>query len=418
MIISSTSLKTGLFLAVRQLKRASKGATALIIFVTTLTFLNIVLTNGILVGLAQGSATEYAKQYSGQVLITPLDNKNYIENSQDIIQIAQSTPGVTNYLTRYVHNGTLVADYKRNVKSSDKSNDIDALFAGIDPVGENKQTGLAKLVTKGSYLQPGDEGYILVGSGLLAQYSTGQDPEVITIKNVDVGTKAKIQVNGKEKEEIVKGIITSKIGNVNLRVYFNAPEFRKLIDRNDFNVNEIALHVTPGYNPEHIRTVLRANPVVRTAKVQTAAESQGQFLIDIQQGFTALGAAIGAVALIVASVTIFIVVYINALSRKKYIGILKGIGIDAQTIQFSYTAQAIFYALCGIGIALILVYAVVKPILDRYPIETPLSNGILVADASGVIIRALVLLVISALAGYVPARLIVRKNTLDAILGR
>src|SRR5260370_37026531 len=155
MIISSSSLKTGLFLAVRQLKRASKGATALIIFVTTLTFLNIVLTNGILVGLAQGSATEYAN--SGQVLITPIDNKNYIENSQDIIQIAQSTPGVTNYLTRYVHNGTLVADYKRNVKSSDKSNDIDALFAGIDPVGENKQTGLAKLVTKGSYLQPGDE---------------------------------------------------------------------------------------------------------------------------------------------------------------------------------------------------------------------------------------------------------------------
>ena len=111
-------------------------------------------------------------------------------------------------------------------------------------------------------------------------------------------------------------------------------------------------------------------------------------------------------------------VYINALSRKKYIGILKGIGIDAQAIQFSYTAQAIFYALCGIGSASILVYAVIKPILDRYPIETPLSNGILVADAGGVIIRALILLVISALAGYVPARLIVRKNTLDAILGR
>ena len=40
------------------------------------------------------------------------------------------------------------------------------------------------------------------------------------------------------------------------------------------------------------------------------------------------------------------------------------------------------------------------------------------ATASGAGIRVLILLVVTLIAGYVPAKLIVRRNTLDAILGR
>jgi ABC-type anion transport system duplicated permease subunit len=41
-----------------------------------------------------------------------------------------------------------------------------------------------------------------------------------------------------------------------------------------------------------------------------------------------------------------------------------------------------------------------------------------VAPALGTTIRLTLLILVTAIAGYVPAKIIVRKNTLDSILGR
>jgi ABC-type antimicrobial peptide transport system permease subunit len=42
----------------------------------------------------------------------------------------------------------------------------------------------------------------------------------------------------------------------------------------------------------------------------------------------------------------------------------------------------------------------------------------LVATAFGTTLRIALLIVATMIAGYIPARMIVRKNTLDSILGR
>src|SRR3989344_5081772 len=49
------SVKLGFFLALRQVKHSNKATTALIIFVMTLTFLNLVVVRGVLVGLIQST---------------------------------------------------------------------------------------------------------------------------------------------------------------------------------------------------------------------------------------------------------------------------------------------------------------------------------------------------------------------------
>ena len=51
--------------------------------------------------------------------------------------------------------------------------------------------------------------------------------------------------------------------------------------------------------------------------------------------------------------TIFIVIFINALTRRKFIGILKGVGINGKAIEMSYMFQSIFYALFGSCIGLL-----------------------------------------------------------------
>ena len=156
----------------------------------------------------------------------------------------------------------------------------------------------------------------------------------------------------------------------------------------------------------------------RYAKVRTSTEAIPKFLSDVQQTFGLLGNMIGAIGIVVSSITIFIVIYINALTRRKFIGILKGIGISEGAIETAYLLQAVFYALIGIGLGVLVVYGLLVPFFQVNPIDFPFSDGILVARVPATLARALILMIVTMVAGFLPARLIVRRNTLDSILQR
>ncbi|HRH25228.1 MAG TPA: FtsX-like permease family protein, partial [Candidatus Paceibacterota bacterium] len=143
-----------------------------------------------------------------------------------------------------------------------------------------------------------------------------------------------------------------------------------------------------------------------------------QFLDQIKTTFSLLGNAISAIGLVVAAITIFIVIFVNAITRRRYIGILKGIGIAPRAIIISYILQSLLYALIGAIVGSILVFAFLKPFFDANPINFPFSDGILVATVSGTSIRVAILLMATIVAGYIPARIVIKQNTLSAILGR
>ncbi|MBM3206505.1 MAG: hypothetical protein FJZ43_02700, partial [Candidatus Staskawiczbacteria bacterium] len=87
---SLIDFKIGFFLAIRQIRRASIWTTGLIVFVMILTFLNLVVLSGILVGLIEGSIAGWHEQYTGDILLSNLDNKGYIEGSNNILNILRS----------------------------------------------------------------------------------------------------------------------------------------------------------------------------------------------------------------------------------------------------------------------------------------------------------------------------------------
>jgi hypothetical protein len=79
--------RVGWFLAFRQIRRAGKGTTALIIFIMVLTFLNLVVVSGLLIGLITGSYAQYRSSYTGEVLITAAQGKAYSCLSKSIIDV-------------------------------------------------------------------------------------------------------------------------------------------------------------------------------------------------------------------------------------------------------------------------------------------------------------------------------------------
>jgi ABC-type antimicrobial peptide transport system permease subunit len=72
----------------------------------------------------------------------------------------------------------------------------------------------------------------------------------------------------------------------------------------------------------------------------------------------------------------------------------------------------------GSLIALFIIFGLLKPYIDAHPIDTPFASIVLVADPVSVAFKFLLVMIVSVFAGYLPARIIVSSNTLNAILGR
>jgi ABC-type lipoprotein release transport system permease subunit len=413
----STSLKLGFFLALRQIRRSSKATTALIIFVMTLTFLNLVVVRGILVGLIQGSVEVYSKYYSGDIFISNLPKKSYIENSQSIISIVKGLPWVDTYTARYVESGSVEANYKTRVRLTDDPNVAGGVVAGINPEMEDKATGISSKIVEGSYLTSRDTDSIIIGANMLKKYLDIDSPGLNLLENVKVGDRVRLTVNGNTKEVILKGVIKSKT-DLDQRILMLDQSLRPLIGRGDYNVDEIAIVLKPGSDPLVVKEALLKSGVGATVRVQTFEESLPKFIKDMIDTFAILGNVVGSIGLVVASITIFIVIFINAITRRKFIGILKGIGISSRSIEISYIFQSIFYASFGIAVGLFILYGLLVPYITAHPINFPFSDGILVAEVPNTALRALFLIVATIISGFIPARIVVKRNTLDSILGR
>lgn len=418
-MFSLLNYRIGFFLALRQLKRSSIWTNVLITFVMVLTFLNLVVVSGILTGLIQGAVEAVRSHYTSDVIISTLKNKNYIENSPAVIQVLKSDSRIKNFTARYIKGGTIEANYKTRIKDTEKTDIASASFVGIDPIAEEKVADISRFIVEGSFLQPTDYDQVLVGAYLIKKYMPIDSPGFSTLSgDVVPGSKVRLTIGDVQHEVTVKGIIKSKIDEINMRVFMVDSQFRSLIGRNDFNVNEIAIKVKPGVDPATVRDFLINNGVSRVAKVQTHEDAEPKFIKDMITTFAILGNLISSIGLVVASITIFIVIFINAITRRKFIGILKGIGISGEAIEISYIMQSFFYAITGSIIGLFLVYAVFQPLIGAHPIDFPFSDGILVAPISSSLFRVFLLILATIIAGYIPARMIVKKNTLDSILGR
>lgn len=410
--------RVGFFLARRELLRANKWTTGLITFVMTLTFLNLVVVSGILVGLIQGSV-DAAKRYdSGDLVVSTFLSKSYIAQTPDIVAMAKTVQGFKSLVVRYTGSARVESNYRTTIKAGDLRDGAGASLLGVDPAAEQAFSGIGKFVIEGSFLNATDTDSIVLGKNLIYKYTPINAPGFQALKDVSVGSRIKVTVGDISKEYYLKGVISSKVDTFDTSVIIIDSEARKLIGRTDMNANQIAIQLQPGTDPLIGKQQLIAAGVGEYGTVQTFDEALPKFLKDIQNTFAILGNAISSIGLVVAAITIFIVIFVNAITRRRFIGILKGIGIAPRAIIISYIIQSMFYAIIGSAIGAILVFALLKPAIAANPIDFPFSDGILVATVSGTLIRTMTLLIATIVAGYIPARIVIKQNTLDAILGR
>jgi putative ABC transport system permease protein len=419
------AMRVGFFLAIRQIRRSGKGTTALIIFIMVLTFLNLVVVSGLLVGLIAGSFHQFREGYSGEVIITSAPGRVYIENSPALIDYLESHPYVQSVAPRHAAPVTVLGTLNDLPEKNKQANQIGLQLVGLNLEKEEVVTRFSRFVTYGEYLKADEEGYALIGANMLKKYSSFADaniPGLNLLEDIDVGSRVRVTFaradgNSVSKDFIIKGILKSKIDEVSTRMFITDNELKRLLPIHQEQYQSIAVRMDYDKAPmmvEELKAFMGSN----IARIQTTDEAIPSFLRDIETTMGVLGNALSSFALVVAAITIFIVIFINAVTKRKFIGIMKGIGISPKAVQFSYVIQAMFYGVAGSIIGLILTFGFLEPYFSAYPIDFPFSDGILVVTSNGAMARVGILLAVTLLAGYLPAKIIIRKNTLDSILGR
>ncbi len=408
----------GKFLAIRELKRNNPWSTALIIFVMSLTFFNMVLMGGILIGLADGMMNSFKTYYSSDILIKPASQNVSISQSSMLDSLIKSLPSYQALSKRYTVAAILENENKVKIKETDIGQRVSGTIVGINPSEEDAVTGLSTQIITGEFLNDYDTESVVLGKGLLAEYSKGSSTES-RLEGVLIGSRLKLIIGASNMEVTVKGIIDTGNTTVDSRIFILESSMRALTKNHSFNVNEMAVLLHPNADNKEAKSYILDNfPYNTDIIVETAEETLPKAISDMKKTFSMLGNIVGVISLIVGAITIFIVIFVNAITRRKYIGIMKGIGISARAIEISYIIQSLFYALSGIIFSSFIIIWFLAPWFDLYPLKFPVTEGKLAITTSGLIVRGLILTATAFISGYIPAKMVTKQNTLDAILGR
>ena len=121
-----------------------------------------------------------------------------------------------------------------------------------------------------------------------------------------------------------------------------------------------------------------------------------------------------AISLIVSSIMIGIITYISVLERTKEIGILRAIGASKKDISRVFNAETFIIGLTagllGIGVTLLLnipINAVIKHITG--------ISGLSALPIKGAIALVLISMILTVIAGFIPAKVAAKKDPVEAL---
>lgn len=394
-----------LYLAVRAIKRGNRGTLALTILIIAL----VVVLMNFLAMIIGGVVTLYNQQMVdfqyGHVAIEPKDKETSIANAVQLVRQLQRIPGVTG-VTAHVSTGTTITNTK-NGKFQTKS------LTAFDPVDESEVTQYQRKIKDGDYLSKGDTDQILIGALLAGNEDESQD-KMPSLGGVKVGDRVTVAYsNGVVKNYRVKGIFETDGVLIDSSAFITRTEMDTVM-HTEGTATEILVRGTSSDAAGTLKYTIMDYGVEE--KVKTWSEKGKGILGDAIASFQLLNNIMTFVSLVVASVVVFIVTYINIINRKKQIGILKAIGIRKQVIVGSYLFQVLFLCTCGI-ITGVLILNLISTGLSINQLRFPMGYITPVIDYSRLAMSIVLLYAVAVVSGYIPARQATSEEILDAMRG-
>jgi len=406
-----TNLKVALFLAYKSIVNGNKGIILLMIFILSLAFVNLVFVASILNGVTTTLNNQLINNSVANIVIDPQEEptrENYIVHTKELRQQIEDIPGVVATVAHYNLMATFA--YDKNKDGQFKYGSWQVI--GIDPEEESAVTGIPKHIIVGNYLEGIGSGDIVLGSDIAGGYGAAEEIRSLGTK---VGEKIKVSFgNGVSREYTIRGISRVKFTLIDQNAYITAKEARSILGLSDDRASQILVKINKtGDEDWYIEKIKKIAPNLKVRKWMEYTS----MLNTITQSFDLIVGMISGIGLAVAATTIFILIYVNTVNKRRQIGILKAIGIKENIITLSYILQSFFYAIFGIIFGSIIMFWFINPYFLSHPIVLPIGDVALTIKEPQVIQGIFSLLIAALIAGFVPAWRAAKENILKAIWG-
>ena len=406
-----TDLKLSYFVAKKMITKGNKSTSLLLVCILSLAFLNLLFIKGFLSGFSDGVLESVIRSSTSHIIISPKETpvlKKYIVNENTIHKEIETIPGVLAITSHYIQNGEIRYDKEKNGSFRTLSVPI----IGIDPKEEKSVMNIHENIVDGTFPDDLKDDEVILGSNVSGGYDSFMP---LDLGGVRAGEKIRITyTNGIDKLYTVRGIFRITLGYSSNNVYISKKEIEKVFEVHD-QASEILVRLDLQRNTieQYLDRFQASYPTLRVEDYRKRLSSVG-VLVD---AFNVIAFVVTIISVIVCFATIFVMIYINATSKQKQIGILKAIGISERIISFSYIFQSFFYASVSTFIGILFLFFATIPLLSLHPILMPYGNAYLVVTTKDIVLTTILMLSSSIIAGFIPARLVSHREILKIIRG-
>ena len=378
------SLVVAGFLARKLVLRSNWGLNIMAVLMIVLVYININFTSSLLNGFIGTVNNKLISAQTGNIIVFSNSNSG-ISDSGKLIDSIASIPGVEGVTGSRSLPAQISRDGKKTV----------AEVSGINTDSYGDVFITPKNMIEGEFINKDDKDKIVLGAQIAGADISRLELYSDSLKNVHAGDKVMVSFStGTQKEYTVKGIFLNEFFESDIKTFLSNTEFD-------------AIEPTVIDNIKSIRSDL---------EFRTWQERSG-YVRGFTDTLTTVNRILRIVALLVAAVTIFIVTYVDLVSKRRQIGIERAIGISSPTIISSYLFRAGFYTLVGSAIGAAIFIWVIVPIERTYSFTSPYGKVLLAVDYRFMVINTVILLLVGLVAALVPAWRTIRISIIDAIWG-
>jgi putative ABC transport system permease protein len=404
-------IKTAYFIAYKTIIKGHKSTVSLIIFILSLSFFNLMFVSGFLSGFSDGIMQSMIDTSTAHIIVLPQEEptrKDFIVDQNSVRAQIQTIPGIIATASHYQLGGSVAYDKEKNGKFKY----VSAPIIGVNQKEEKDVLTVHENIVSGEFPDNLNKNEIILGANLSGGFDTVQTTD---LGGAIVGDEVQMTYsNGISRTYTVKGIYKITIGGIGGSAFISTKEAEAILSTYN-NASEIMIKVdlTKDTLDGYINKIKTMLPELKIEKY-TARLSTVGILIS---AFDIIAVIVSVISIIVAAITIFVMIYVNAVSKRRQIGILKAIGIKESIIELSYILQSLFYASLGVVGGLIIIFWIVVPFIAIRPIPMPYGDASLTYTSLGIFINIISLIVAGILAGFVPAKIVARENILKSIWG-
>ncbi|QXO94527.1 ABC transporter permease [Methanospirillum purgamenti] len=389
------------YLAVRAIQRGNKGTFLLTIMIVALSFVLMVFMPSLTAGITGAYNQQVSDYQYADLVIEPDDDNQVLSDTDNLIRTIERIPGISAASSHMIVSTSLKSEKKTLSRG----------ITTIIPSDEEQVTRTAGKITEGRYLSDGDTDMILLGS-VLAGHDDEKKDKMESLGGVHAGDSLDVTFqNGVVRKMTVAGIFETGSLSADNEAFITRKEMESVLGE----TGESSLILIRAYDADSLKeTKVRLMEFGIHDDIKTVTEKGEGIIGDALKSFSLLNSIMLVFSLVIASIVIFIVVYINTTHQRRQIGILKAIGIPERDIIRDYLVQvAVIYgfgAVCGVAL-----FTGISEYFKAFPLQFPAGAVYPVFDLTVLLPSLVVLGFVSLVAGFIPAQQATSEEILDLV---